>query len=874
LRRITDISKRQLNALIKEELVEIQGGQKKVFSEESLDMMMDLVQKYQYQYPIKSTIRELVSNAIDAIKERDVAVAILNGAPISEYYVENKDPKAKDSNFDINYYDKKWLSNDSMAHIIYEEHGLDKDFVRVIDNGVGLGSKRLEHYFDIGYSSKRSSVWALGKFGIGGKAALSTGIPFYKIKTRYNGKEFEFNVYSYKIESTTPSANLATGEAYPVYTFANGYKAYYKPTTEKNRTEIILEVKKYRKQEFIDAVKAQLLYFDNVDMYIKDTEGKMKEVPIRAKVFYEDKFLIVADNDQFSKPHMVLDGVNYGYVNFEELSLEDRLGNIGIKVNPTEVTINPSRESLVWDEATRATVLQRFKEAKKIAASIASESLNTTDFLEWIYMYLTFSSSGATGKGALAQLAGIVELNDLEPVWAYDKRFKIGNLKLLLPGIRIQKAYIGKQTVGDKTVKALRYKSISELGSLQAGLPFYTRTEDTDKEKLKYLLATQGEFYIIEDNSGENWEFVENLQKDKVIDVELGDLSQQRVATIIAKLEKRGIDAWQYISKSKRLGNLDDVLVPGGWTMSEGDLIDIEEGATLPTVNWEERRKLEERVVAFAYRDDSVMQKIEPKLRTILEQPKDITYYGTEADNDLLRLATEISCNTKAWNPETDNLINLLDYYGLQNSRVSRTFATISWGPKAERNIIQVAKPLADKLAKEGLQHVSRFFFKPEGDHLRMDASVIPWYTAQVLYGILEDNESDFRFMDGAFKRLNLQRFNQFQDIQRYINQNYHGLSSHNLAASELRDTLDKLFALQLTDDVEAIKHGTKELFGEEFSKVTIVDLKLYEDLQDFIGYITPIKTLLSHIEDLYPDNSLSEELEKELKFYITSKGL
>ncbi len=172
-------------AIQTEVVSDISAGIQKEFAPESIDMMMDLVQKFQYSSPVKSTIRELASNAVDAIKERDVAKEILSGkAKVSDYYVESTSKLTEGSSFNQSYYDSKWLSNDPNVRIIYEERGTEKDVLRIIDNGVGLGGKRLEKYFQLGYSSKRTSSWALGKFGIGGKAALSTGEPYYILKTK------------------------------------------------------------------------------------------------------------------------------------------------------------------------------------------------------------------------------------------------------------------------------------------------------------------------------------------------------------------------------------------------------------------------------------------------------------------------------------------------------------------------------------------------------------------------------------------------------------------------------------------------------------------------------------------------------------------
>src|SRR5579859_1328598 len=156
----------------------------KTIDASAMTMTLDLLQKYQYQYPIKSTVRELMSNAIDSTAEREMAKSILSGEKtVEDYFVEIEGEQYKDSHFDRDYYDLRWLSDDNQVYITYKVgNGLERDQVTISDNGVGLGGKRLEKYFTLGYSTKRLSKLPLGKFGIGGKAALSVGVDYFTME--------------------------------------------------------------------------------------------------------------------------------------------------------------------------------------------------------------------------------------------------------------------------------------------------------------------------------------------------------------------------------------------------------------------------------------------------------------------------------------------------------------------------------------------------------------------------------------------------------------------------------------------------------------------------------------------------------------------
>lgn len=162
-------------AIHTEQEVQISGGFTKEIEASSMHMMLDILQKYQYQYPIKSSVRELVSNGLDAISEREIAKSILLGEKtVEEFYAEKEGAIYNDSKFDKDYYDLQHFSNDPKVTIYYHEgKGMDKDYVEIIDNGVGLGGRRLEKYFSLGFSSKRLNKYSLGKFGLNITGAIA-----------------------------------------------------------------------------------------------------------------------------------------------------------------------------------------------------------------------------------------------------------------------------------------------------------------------------------------------------------------------------------------------------------------------------------------------------------------------------------------------------------------------------------------------------------------------------------------------------------------------------------------------------------------------------------------------------------------------------
>ena len=81
-------------------------------------MVFDILQSTQYSMPIQSTIRELVTNACDSQREKEVALEILTGKKqVKDYYIERHGAQYEDSNFDKSYY--------NIAHLQHGKNHVD-----------------------------------------------------------------------------------------------------------------------------------------------------------------------------------------------------------------------------------------------------------------------------------------------------------------------------------------------------------------------------------------------------------------------------------------------------------------------------------------------------------------------------------------------------------------------------------------------------------------------------------------------------------------------------------------------------------------------------------------------------------------------------
>ena len=351
----------------------------KEIDEGAMDLIFQAIQQDIYSYPMKSFIRESISNGLDSIIERNIFFAITSGKPVSDYFLQREDDKLlKDSKYTPEYYDPKFLSSNTKVQVTYKE-GFPRDLVSIKDEGVGLGGSRLKGYFKLGYSSKRNMKDVIGKFGAGAKAGLATGVEYFVMHTTYNGYKTSFMIFNNDYENITPKQDNSLIDVW-VVKMANGgtisREIYWNPTTEKNGVQVDLEIKKHNKALCIDAVTQQFQYFGGkVQLRIIDGENNSTSNTLDAKPLYESDALLIPKYSTYSSPHILVDGISYGLISWDELELDRRQGKIAIKVKATDVDITQSRESLKWTEKTKDTVLRAIKVAKDEAEDYVASLL-------------------------------------------------------------------------------------------------------------------------------------------------------------------------------------------------------------------------------------------------------------------------------------------------------------------------------------------------------------------------------------------------------------------------------------------------------------------------------------------------------------------
>ncbi len=214
----------------------------------------------------------------------------------------------------------------------------------------------------------------------------------------HNGRKYKFRIYVNKVDCLIPK--FSGGKKNEIHEFENGYHAFYEKTTNKNGVIVEWEVKKHNRDVVSEAISSQLMYFDNV-VYRKHNEygSRSEQIDIKSKILYSDDEIVVPSvvNKYTGSPHILLgrEGkyVNYGPIDFEELELPAYDGGIGFKMSPSDVSISPSRENLVWNEKTKSAILAKFDVVKDLVNTELKDQLTETDFVKWNIVAETINSN-------------------------------------------------------------------------------------------------------------------------------------------------------------------------------------------------------------------------------------------------------------------------------------------------------------------------------------------------------------------------------------------------------------------------------------------------------------------------------------------------
>ena len=152
--------------------------------------------------------------------------------------------------------------------------------------------------------------------------------------------EYHFDIYNDRFFSTVPKFNEQGENPFEIwkakrYTDNNTIEEfdniiYYQETSEPNGLKVLIDVKNpiRNKSKYIDAIKSQLTYFAYVKLF--ETwesgyhQGDIDEIYFKTDVLYRDEHLVIPKENYYAVPHLVLNGVNYGVIDFAEMEMDEK----------------------------------------------------------------------------------------------------------------------------------------------------------------------------------------------------------------------------------------------------------------------------------------------------------------------------------------------------------------------------------------------------------------------------------------------------------------------------------------------------------------------------------------------------------------------
>lgn len=941
-------------AILNVEQAQTQGtvGIKKELDLSATHLIMDTIQTNQYQFPEASTVRELASNGVDSQSEKERVIQILKGEKkVEDYYIQRDDPKYKDSNFDASYYSLDWLDtkHNTVELHYYEGQGggwCDKFIVK--DYGVGLGDKRLAGYMNIGYSSKRNSTKAIGGFGYGAKASLSLRNDYYDMTSAHNGRLFKFRCYSYKVDSLIGQFN-EDGTTNPHIEFldkeGNPYvNVYYENTTSKNYTEISVPTKIFHRQKFTEAVRSQLLYFDNITYMYHESDGDVEKKNFKSKVLYTSRNLIISDQNQFSKPHIVVVkdidqpiGISYGYINFQELEMQNIYSSAGFKCPMRQtvvddngcvtvivegIEITPNRESVIWSEYTRKYLQGIIENATKEAEELIANKLVEKDFVKWLYLVTQITNN--PDDKVIRDISKIIDIKALKPIFTPEPTIKFDNniAKMMLAfdvkHVKVEQAYVkGRYRTVLKRFPMINWQPWKNKVYLKEGCIHNFRKDC-------YIVSQDSDFVIINRLTDEELKdrcFKPNGDQQTIWIKDLTDFEGLKLIrdTIWALLKKSGaaIDYANYeVPEDYIKPNFNEE--NGGMRFdedgnpieTEGELVIASEEKTFDPyagLTPLERRKLEGNIVVHGLNYNTTLNghllKAEP--RTIHKNGQWVTdpnwvqpnltrfskseirgtdfvtdqaevFYGRgEEDDDLVVMASMIVGKA--------NFVNT-SHYGYGTNELRKRVVT------NKLKILKVSGSMPKKyLANHS--HISKYFgikpvYSSEDKQITMQNTLIAWNTANLIAKELHK----FQFMEG-YEKVNPEVYQIYQEVKNFhdkyiteFQQNYRKeLNVKEETFNNILKFCDKITEFQLfvrdCKNTEMIAAKSKEFFGVGTIEATIgIDLNIYDKLQALVIYANPVYSLLNTINFLNNDSTDISDKNGDpynlLSEFLTLKGL
>lgn len=693
------------------------------------------------------------------------------------------------------------------------------------------------------------------------------------MESRYNGQLYRFNIFNKQVQSAIPKFNFETNEENP-HIEVNGETVYYEHTTLKNGVKVTVPMKKHHFTEFDDAVKKQLMYFENVVYTVVDEYKNKSVLPVRPTILFENDSLVISDNKYYSKPHILINNVNYGFINFDELELEQIYGNVGIKVRPEEVEVSPSREALIWEDKTKEAVLNRFKDAQNAASTLIAASIqDEKDFVAWVNKVYSITRQWTTDSNSsdvvLATLSKIVSSENL--------KFQFNHGHTSSPSVVLKKDFFKeldmKLTWISYTTKTVKGNVVKVIDRSETVWKFSHTVlvlgERASNRKDKYLLSLYENFTMVYLPERYRWldpEVVPKTVEELFEGVEINTKFHTMQKTVL-----------EYFFNSPSVTIYESIEVPKDWSENEEeeevisieDLTEEEQKASY--ISAESRRKLKGEILCHVVEFNQWLDRYSYTMETA-------SYFGKKA-------VPVVDINS--WKNEEV-------YWGNQADSNTLKFVAYLLKPyqeskETERNFNDATAVRLFKVAQDNVkyvkdfQHITKFFVQKRGTTITMSAHLIRWNTSRLIVSKMHllnfmQGLGSIRQFDEKFAKYKtlVEYVSTYMDVTRTTSATF-----FETAMQDMINHLDRVHQFQKLVADGATQEQISTIATEMWGSPTITDgcavdikiLGIFEELLDWSSSIRSLlntsKVLTNRDEDSYNtngeleyDTATDEELE------------
>jgi hypothetical protein len=547
---------------------------------------------------------------------------------------------------------------------------------------------------------------------------------------------------------------------------------------------------------------------------------------------------------------------------------------------------------VIWNENTKEYIKSVIQAAADEASEIVQEELKQTDFISWLIackQVLTKADSGSV----LGRLSNIIDQEQLKPKFGPDPRLKNESVKALFAGMKVEvitkvRDYRNGEDIIDRS-------AIENYSQLRENNIFIMGEENHSKYKDMYLIhKCEGPIICIK-----SAEFSSGLTLDSAE-------NKKRHARRIAKRAR----VLELITESTHSRNYDDMEIDEEWLEEYKDEIaKAKEIAQFENITPAERRKIEERMVAYTFRYNEkywhssgsdyryIRDKIEPKVKDLMKTQR-TTYYGTAADDEKLMVACgmihpfapkirQVYKDMPGWRTQgEDDRLFFFDTPAVRLGNGEFTKPTTTTNDKGEvyhninfdwdtPQIIRVSQSNVKHISMNpNVKHIDEFFLQltPNGGYT-MDEHAIKWYTADKMKSI-----TDKTYLY-CLKDINLDLFEKYEAV--YNAADVDVRTSQWMKDTEVFAMVEKIVEMHNfckdNDDAAAIQQKSRELFVLDVPEAVGQDQELMDKFDELEEWSEGVHTLLDCIPDVkYSPNSdygLDQDLIKELKVYLDAKG-